>query len=274
MYFKTIILGIVEGLTEFLPVSSTGHLILISEFLKFFKEDKEFVDLFNIVIQMGAIIAVLIYFRKTIFMEDLSFKSLKKFVLLWSKVLVSILPAGILGILYHKKINELLFNPKTVAISLIVGAIWILFIDSKFKPKFIKKYLKSQSKIKNVEELSFFKSFIIGIFQCLALIPGMSRSAMTIIGALLCHTNRKLAAEFSFYMSIPTLLGAGLIDLIKTDVTLSIMHIKILFLGTFVSFITAYFVIAVFMSFIKKHNFSIFAYYRILLGIAVLFLVK
>ncbi|MCH4889158.1 undecaprenyl-diphosphate phosphatase [Acidaminobacter sp. JC074] len=260
---KVIILGIVEGLTEFLPVSSTGHLILVSRFMSL---EGKFNDIFNIVIQSGAILAVIVYFWKKVFPPlpkkgDLdSADKLKRYINLWLKVIVAIIPAGVIGVLFEDKIEELLFNPLTVAIALIVGAVILLYIESKPKPE----------KVTHEDDITYKEAFIVGIFQCLALIPGMSRSASTIIGGLVMGFRRAVAAEFSFFMAIPVILGASLIKLLKAGFGFTSYEYLLLGIGTLVSFVVAYAVIAVFMNFIKKHDFKVFAYYRIILGIVVL----
>jgi undecaprenyl-diphosphatase len=255
---KAIILGIIEGLTEFLPVSSTGHLILTNHLLSF---EGAFANVFNVVIQMGAILSVVIYFFKDLMPKSTKKEDVHQFVSLWSRVVIGILPAGIIGILFEEVIDKYLFNTTVVAIALLVGAVWILLID---------KPTGNKLTIDAINELSYKKVFAIGLFQCLALIPGMSRSAMTIIGGLIMGASRKIAAEFSFFMAIPVLGGAGLIKLIKYGVNFTNEQWGILAMGTFVSFVVAYLVIATFMSFIKKHTFRPFAYYRIVLGILVL----
>lgn len=256
---KVIILGIVEGLTEFLPVSSTGHLILFSRFMAL---EGDFNDMFNIVIQSGAILAVIVYFWKKI-CPPLSKKAegdLKSYISLWMKVVVAILPAGILGVLFDDQIEAVLFNPLTVAIALIVGAVILLIIESKPKT----------DKIIDEKDITFKDAFIVGCFQCLALIPGMSRSASTIIGGLIMGFKRSVAAEFSFFMAIPVILGASLIKLLKAGFDFTSHELLLLGIGTVVSFVVAYAVIAVFMNFIKKHDFKVFGYYRIALGAIVL----
>lgn len=260
---KVIILGIVEGLTEFLPVSSTGHLILVSRFMSL---EGNFNEVFNIVIQSGAILAVIVYFWKKVLppvahiKESGGKKRLMAYINLWLKVIVAIIPLGIIGILYEDKIEELLHNPVTVAVALIVGAVILLWIESK--PKAIK--------VESEHEITYKEAFIIGIFQCLALIPGMSRSASTIIGGLVMGFKRSVAAEFSFFMAIPVILGASLVKLVKAGFEFTSFEYLLLAIGTIVSFIVAYGVIAIFMNFIKKHDFKVFAYYRIVLGIVVL----
>jgi|LGVF01.2.fsa_nt_gb undecaprenyl-diphosphatase len=260
---KVIILGIVEGLTEFLPVSSTGHLILVSRFMSL---EGAFNDLFNIVIQSGAILAVIVYFWKKIFppipkMGDANSKlAFKNYINLWLKVVVSIIPAGILGVLFEEKIEELLFNPLTVAIALIVGAVILLVIEKNPKPE----------RVTHEDQITYKEAFTVGVFQCLALIPGMSRSASTIIGGLVLGFKRSVAAEFSFFMAIPVILGASFVKLAKAGFDFTSYEYLLLAIGTVVSFVVAYAVISVFMNFIKKHDFKVFAYYRIILGVIVL----
>lgn len=260
---KVIILGIVEGLTEFLPVSSTGHLILVSRFLSL---EGQFNDVFNIVIQSGAIVAVIVYFWSKIlppFPVKNSPESMVKFkdyINLWLKVVVAVIPAGVLGILFSDQIEAVLFKPVPVAIALIVGAIMLLIIERK--PR--------EVKVEEENQITYKNAFLVGVFQCMALIPGMSRSASTIIGGLLLGFKRSIAAEFSFFLAIPVILGASLVKLLKVGFAFSSYEYLLLVIGTVVSFVVAYAVIAVFMNFIKKHDFKVFAYYRIVLGVVVL----
>ncbi len=256
---KAIILGILEGLTEFLPVSSTGHLILLKDLLAF---DGQFSNIFSVVIQMGAILSVVVYFFKDLVPKSTGKQDIADFFGLWSKVIVGIIPAALIGIPFEDLIDRYLFNTLTVAIALIAGAIWILLID--------KETPSISDRVETIKTLSYKQAFSIGLFQCLALIPGMSRSAMTIIGGLIVGASRKVAAEFSFFMAIPVLGGAGLIKLIKYGLNFTAEQWQLLAVGTAVSFVVAYLVIAAFMSYIKKHTFRPFAYYRIVLGVVVL----
>jgi undecaprenyl-diphosphatase len=258
---KAIILGIIEGLTEFLPVSSTGHLIIANKFLSF---EGKFANLFAVVIQVGAIFAVLFYYKDKVFPKFNGKKELKEYVSLWSKVIVGVIPAALIGIPLEDKIEELLFNPVTVALALIVGAILLIFAENR----------KHNVTVITDKEITYKKAFLVGCAQCLALIPGMSRSASTIIGGLFVGFSRPVAAEFSFFLALPVLMGASLIKMLKTDLILSSSEWGLLGLGTFVSFVVAYFVITVFMNYVKKHDFKVFAYYRIVLGIIVLLLVR
>lgn len=259
MIIKAIILGIIEGLTEFLPVSSTGHLILANDYLSF---EGDFANLFAIVIQSGAIVAVLIYFRDKVFPKFESKEGMQDYVSLWSKVVVGIIPAGFLGVVLglDEVIEQYLFSPVPVAIALIFGAFLIMFAESRMK----------DIKVEHESDITYKQAFIVGCAQCMALVPGMSRSASTIIGALFLGFNRSVAAEFSFFLAIPTILGASLVKLLKAGFGFTSFEWVVLGVGTFVSFVVAYVVIAMFMNYIKKHDFKVFAYYRIILGIIVL----
>ncbi len=255
---NAILLGILEGLTEFLPVSSTGHLILFGKLLQF---DGDFSKVFDVVIQIGAIFAVIIYFWRDLLPKNLEKENVNSFVSLWSKVVVGVIPAATFGLALESVIDKYLFKPLPVAIALIVGALGILLVDKEQQRSF---------NINSMAELSYTNAFKIGCFQVLALIPGMSRSAMTIIGGLMMGTSRKLAAEFSFFMAIPVLAGAGLLKLFKYAALITAGDWQVLAVGTFVSFVVAYFVIAAFMQYIKGHTFKVFAYYRLILGLVVI----
>lgn len=251
---KAIVLGIIEGLTEFLPVSSTGHLIIANKYLSF---QGEFANLFAVVIQTGAIFSVILYFRKKVMPERGHFKA---YVSRWSKVAIAVIPAVVLALLFEEKIDAALFNPTAVAIALVIGAILLIVIENKHF-----KVLVSHE-----DQITYRAAFFVGLAQCMALFPGMSRSASTIIGAIVIGFSRALAAEFSFYLAIPTLLGAGIYKMAKYGGALSESEWILLGVGTLVSFVVAYVVIAGFMNYIKKHDFKVFAYYRIILGVLVL----
>lgn len=251
---KALILGIVEGLTEFLPVSSTGHLILVNEFVDF---TGSFANTFDIVIQLGAILSVIVYFWRKL----LPFGSKTQFEKeetwnLWKKTIVGVFPALILGAVFGKTIDEYLFNPITVSLALLIGGIALIVIERK----------KHHVQISSIIQLSYAKVFLIGLIQCLAMIPGMSRSAVTIIGAMLLGVSRVVAAEFSFFLAIPTLFAASAYSILKTGFTLNIVQIQAIFVGFTVSFLVAWIVIAGFMKFISKRDFKPFGYYRIFLG--------
>jgi undecaprenyl-diphosphatase len=256
-----IILGIVEGLTEFLPVSSTGHLILVNQFATF--KSKEFTDMFDIVIQFGAVLAVILYFWKRIFPFGQSVSEQKNIWDLWLKVIIAFIPAAVLGFLLDEFIEEKLMFPLPVSIALIVGGIVLLFME---------KILRKPS-IEKVSQLSYSQAFIIGLVQCLAMIPGTSRSAATIIGAMALGCSRTVAAEFSFFLAIPTIGAASAYKLLKflmSDIALSTQDFANLAVGFLVSFVSAWLVISVFMIFISKNNFTPFGIYRIALGIIML----
>lgn len=256
-----VILGIIEGLTEFLPVSSTGHLIIASDFFNF---KGEFANTFNIVIQVGAILAVVIYFWKKLFPNFKDRYQSRRVYNIWGKVIVGIIPAAIIGFLFEDKIDEYLMgNIVAVAAALIVGALLLLFAEKKLKTV----------KVPTVDDISYFEAFIVGLFQCLALWPGMSRSSSTIIGGLFLGLSREAAAELSFFLAVPTIAGASLVKilkLIKNGFVFTSPEWMALAAGTIVSFIVAYIVIAAFMNYIKRRKLAPFAYYRIVFGILVL----
>ncbi|MGL4338173.1 MAG: undecaprenyl-diphosphate phosphatase [Turicibacter sp.] len=258
---KAILLGVVEGITEWLPISSTGHLILVSEFIKF-DFSQHFINTFNTVIQLGAILAVLVVFFNKLNPIDFrkSVGDRKKTWSIWFKVVVAVIPSAVIGLLFDDIIEAKFFNPTVVATMLIAyGIIMILLENGKHKPK-----------VNDFEELSFGRAIGIGLFQCLALIPGTSRSAATIIGAMYLGTSRYIAAEFSFFLAIPTMFGATALKLIKGGASFGGFEWIILGIGTLVSFIVSIFAIKFLMDYIKKHDFKVFGYYRIILGIAVL----
>lgn len=255
----SVLLGVVEGFTEFLPVSSTGHLILVNNFLGF---TGEFANTFDIVIQLGAILSVVVYFRKKLlpFGKDKPADERKEALVLWKKTLVGVVPAIIVGAAFGRKIEELLFNPVTVASALLIGGLALILIERK----------KRIAHIDSISSLTYRTAFMIGVIQCLAMVPGTSRSAATIIGAMLLGASRLVAAEFSFYLAIPTITAASAYSLLKTGMTLSSREMLLLAIGFTVSFLVAWAVIAGFMGYLTKKDFKAFGYYRIVLGLAVL----
>lgn len=258
MIIKAIILGIIEGLTEFLPVSSTGHLIIANKYLNF---TGDFANSFAIIIQVGAILAVILYFKDKVFPKFNDKRRMREYISLWTKVVVGVLPAVVLGLLkVDDYVEEHFFNPTTVAIALIFGAILLLLGENKNK----------KAKVISEKHISYKQAFIVGIAQCMAVWPGMSRSASTIIGGMFIGFSRKVAAEFSFFLAIPTLIGAAILKIFKMGLDFTNYEWLILAVGTLVSFIVAYFVIAFFMNYIRKRKLSPFAYYRIILGVIVL----
>jgi undecaprenyl-diphosphatase len=259
-----IILGIIEGVTEFLPISSTGHLILFNNFLGSTGAfaDKGFTDAFDMVIQSGAILSVIVYFRKKLnpFGKGKTAGEKKDTWNLWKKTAVGVIPAMILGVTYGKSLQEALFNPYVVAAALIVGGLAILAIEGK----------KRQIRIDSLAALTYKTAFLIGLIQCLSFIPGTSRSAATIIGAMMLGASRLVAAEYSFYLAIPTLAGASGYSLYKSGIALGGNEMMLLAMGFTVSFFVAWAVIAAFMGYVSKKDFKPFGYYRIVLGALVL----
>ena len=266
---KVIVLGIVEGITEWLPISSTGHLILVDEFLKLDATD-DFKEMFDVVIQLGAILAVIvIYFKKLwpIGRNETTGKTgwCKDKLVLWGKILIACIPAGIIGVLFDDYIDRFFYNPYVVSIMLIIYGVAFIVIELLHKGK--------EFRIKTLGQLSIKTALIIGVFQVLALIPGTSRSGATIVGAMLIGTDRTVAAEFTFYLAIPVMLGASLLKLLKFIAgggVLGSTEIIYLVAGMAVAFAVSIIVIIFLMSYIKKHDFKAFGVYRIILGIAVL----
>ena len=260
---KAVFLGIVEGITEWLPISSTGHMILVEEFIKL-NASAEFMEMFRVVIQLGAILAVvLLYFNKlNPFSPSKSRKAKKDTMAIWFKVIVGIIPAGILGVLYDDWLDEHFYNFLTVSIMLIVYGILFIFIENRNK--------RIPPKTKSFNELSYLTAFGIGIFQVLSLIPGTSRSGATILGAITLGTSRSIAAEYSFFMSIPIMFGASALKILKFGFNFTGMEIAILLTGMIVAFLVSIVSIKFFMKYIKNNDFKAFGWYRIILGIILL----
>lgn len=268
-YLKVIILGIVEGITEWLPISSTGHLILVDEFMKLNMSDA-FKEMFDVLVQLGAILAVIvIYFKKLLPVdlvkkEDNSRKPAwnKDKLILWCKILVACLPAAIIGIPFNDKIDELFYNAPIVAVMLIVYGIAFIIVEKLHKGKAFK--------INDIGSITFKTAALIGIFQVLALIPGTSRSGATIVGAMIIGVGRTAAAEFTFYLAIPVMFGASLLKLIKFGFAFTAAEAAALILGMVAAFVVSIIAIRFLMGYIKKHDFTVFGWYRIILGILVL----
>lgn len=260
---KAIFLGIVEGITEWLPISSTGHMILVDEFIKL-DVSKEFLDMFMVVIQLGAILAVLVlYFHKlNPFSRKKTLVERKQTWSLWLKVIIACLPAAVIGLIFDDKINELFFNAWTIAITLIVYGVLFIIVEIFNR--------KRKPKIRELSQLPYTIAFLIGVFQLLALIPGTSRSGVTIITALLLGASRFVAAEFTFFLAIPVMLGASALKLVKFGFSYTGLEIAILIAGVLTAFLVSVLAIKFLMKYIKKHDFKIFGVYRILLGIAVI----
>ena len=261
--FKAIFLGIVEGITEWLPVSSTGHMILVDEFLPL-NASENFKEMFFVVIQLGAILAVLfVYFNKlNPFSPNKSAKEKHQTFILWFKVIFACIPAGIIGILFDDLIDKVFYNYIVVSVMLILYGILFIYIENTDKTKY--------PKTTSLQKLSYKTAFFIGLFQVLALIPGTSRSGATIIGAMLIGTSRIVATEFTFFLAIPVMLGASALKLIKFGFNYSAMELGILLTGTITSFIVSILAIKFLVGYIKKNDFKPFGYYRIGLGILVL----
>ena len=263
---KAVLFGIVEGITEWLPVSSTGHMILLDEFVQL-KVSPEFYEMFQVVIQLGAIAAViLLFFRK---LNPFSLKKDKKEKRdtwqLWFKVVVAVIPSAAIGVLLDDWMDEHLYNYVVVAFALMLYGVAFLFVENLNS--------KKQLKVQSVYELSYGKALLIGCFQCLSLIPGTSRSGSTILGAILLGVGRSAGAEFSFFLAIPTMLGASALKLLKfvmSGVSATTTEIAVLAVGCVVSFIVSFLVIRGLMEYVRKHSFAAFGVYRIALGAVVL----
>ena len=269
----SIIYGIIEGITEWLPISSTGHLILAENFLKFEGLSEGFFDMFDVVIQLGAILAVVVLYFKNIWPlkkqkskhGDTKIVWDKNILILWAKILVACVPAAIVGLLFDDILNEYLYNSWVVATMLIVVGIAFIVIENK------KKDMKPRAN--DISELTYKDAIIIGLFQLIAAIfPGTSRSGATIIGALLIGISRTVAAEYTFFLAIPVMFGASLLKILKFGLSFTGMELAVLLVGMVVAFLVSIFVIKFLMNYIKKHDFKVFGWYRIVLGIIVIIL--
>lgn len=253
---QSIIIGIIEGLTEFLPISSTGHMIITEKLLGVTETD--FVKVFTVAIQLGAILAVIVLYRKKFFNKDI--------IPFYSKLLIGVIPALILGFLFSKKIDLLLESSVTVAITLLLGGIILLFIDNYFK----------NPRIQSEKQVTYTNSILIGLWQCIALIPGVSRSAASIIGGMQQKLTRSAAAEFSFFLAVPTMFAATgykLWKYFKEQGSFTMQEIKLLAIGNVVAFFVAMLAIKFFIDFLKKHGFRVWGVYRIILGIILLIMI-
>ncbi|MBQ2115819.1 MAG: undecaprenyl-diphosphate phosphatase [Lachnospiraceae bacterium] len=268
---KAILFGIVEGITEWLPVSSTGHMIILDEFVKL-KCSPEFLEMFLVVIQLGAILAVVILFWNKIF--PFQFKDKSKPVIemdkiwLWVKIVIACIPAAVVGLLFDDICEELFYHAVPVAIALIVFGVAFIIVEKNNKGK--------KAKVTRLDDLTIKTALIIGVFQLLAAIfPGTSRSGATIVGALLIGVSRTVAAEFTFFLAIPVMFGASLLKVVKfvlEGVAITGLEMAVMIVATVVSFIVSVFVIKFLMDYIKKHDFQVFGWYRIVLGAIVLLL--
>lgn len=261
---KAVFYGLVEGITEWLPVSSTGHMILFEEFVHF-SQSKEFMEMFRVVIQLGAILAVVVLFWDKIwpFTADKSKHYIKKESwVLWFHILVATLPALVLGLLLDDWLDAHFYNFITVAVMLIVYGVLFIVVEKNRKGK--------RPRVRSLDKLSYRDAFIIGLWQVLAMIPGTSRSGATIVGGLLLGTTRSVAAEFTFFLAIPVMAGASLLKLLKFGLAFTGIELAVLAVGMVVAFVVSLVAIRFLMGYVKRHSFRIFGIYRILLGVVLL----
>ena len=263
LVLKAIIIAIVEGVTEFIPISSTGHMIIVGDVINF---KGAFANQFEVVIQLGAILAIIVLYWNKIW------NSVKEFfqgrpsgIKFWTNIIAAFIPAAFFGFLLNDKIDEYLFNSGTVAVGLVVGGVLMIIIEGRFRNKSITE---------SIEEISIKQSVKIGFFQCLALWPGMSRSASTIMGGWICGVSTVAATEFSFFLAIPTMVGATALTLFKSGMNFSSGEIITLFIGFVTAFLVALIVVEKFVSYLKKKPMKVFAIYRIIVGVVLLFLIK
>ncbi|WP_291636042.1 undecaprenyl-diphosphate phosphatase [Clostridium sp.] len=263
LVLKAIIIAIVEGITEFVPISSTGHMIIVGNIINF---KGEFANQFEVVIQLGAILAIIVLYWNKIWGSVVAFFQAKPSgIKFWTNIIVAFIPAAVFGLLLNDKIDEYLFNPGTVALALVVGGILMIIIEGKFRNKYTTK---------NIEQISMKQAFKIGCFQCFALWPGMSRSASTIMGGWICGVSTVAATEFSFFLAIPTMVGATALTLFKSGMNFSTGEIITLVIGFVVAFLVALVVVEKFVTYLKKKPMKVFAIYRIIIGVALLLLIN
>lgn len=265
---KVILLGVVEGITEWLPISSTGHMILVDEFVKL-NVSEAFREMFFVVIQLGAIFAVIVLYWSKLFpfkkqkIADAKARIVldRETMLMWLKVIIAVLPAALIGIPFDDQIDAMFYNYQTVAVTLILYGVLFIVIETRNRGKL--------PRINSIENITYGTAIIIGIFQVLSLIPGTSRSGATIVGAILIGVSRTVAAEFTFFLAIPVMLGASLLKLVKFGLVFTQAEAVILAVGMVTAFVVSILAIKFLMGYIKKHDFKVFGYYRIVLGIAV-----
>lgn len=264
---KVVFLGIVEGITEWLPISSTGHMLLVDEFITLDMSD-EFKDMFFVVIQLGAILAVVLLFWKKMFPFQFKDKSkpivIKKTFSLWMKVVVACIPGAVVTLLFDDYIEAHLHTPLVISLALIIYGIAFIVIEAWNK--------KRVPTTKRVEDISYWTAFLIGLFQVLSIIPGTSRSGSTIVGALLIGVSRVAAAEFTFFLAVPVMFGLSAIKVLQFGFSFTSAELVVLIVGSLVAFIVSVLVIKFLMGYIKRHDFTAFGWYRILLGIVVILL--
>jgi len=261
---KAIIFGIVEGITEWLPISSTGHLILLNQFLTL-KTSAKFWDMFEVVIQLGAIFAVVLIFWSKIFPFKKEHGHVRvdlRIINLWIKIIIACIPAAVIGVLFDDQINKLFYNPMTVSLALIVFGIAFILIENRNK--------SVKPRVRKLDDITYQVALVIGVFQLIAAVfPGTSRSGATIVGALLIGVSRTVAAEFTFFLAIPVMFGASILKLVKFGFNFTGLETGILLVGMITAFIISVIVIRFLMSYIKKHDFKVFGWYRIALGLIV-----
>lgn len=263
---KVILFGIVEGITEWLPISSTGHMILLDEFIRL-EVSPEFMELFLVVIQLGAIISVLAMYWEKLFPFDLDqgIKINHEKFSMWYKILIASIPAGIIGVLWEDEFNRMFYNPVTVAVMLILFGVLFILIEYRNKNK--------EAKIRTIANISYRAAFFIGLFQLIAAaLPGTSRSGATIVGALLIGISRTTAAEFTFFLAIPAMFGGSAIKLLKFGFSFTAWECMILLIGMLVAYVVSMMSIRFLMDYIRKHDFKVFGWYRIVLGGLVFYL--
>lgn len=262
---KALVLGIVEGITEWLPISSTGHMILVDEFLKL-NVSEEFKSMFLVVIQLGAILAVVVLYFKKLIPLDVQNKKLhwkKDTLIMWLKIIVSCIPAAIVGVFFDDELEAVFYNWQTVSAALIIFGILFIIIE--------KRNRGHEPKINSINDISYKTAVIIGVFQLIAAVfPGTSRSGATIVGALLIGVSRSVAAEYTFFLAVPVMFGASALKLVKFGFDFTSQELIILFVGLVSAFVISILAIKFLMSYIKKHDFTVFGWYRIILGAAVI----
>ena len=262
---KALVLGIVEGITEWLPISSTGHMILVDEFLKL-NVSEEFKSMFLVVIQLGAILAVVVLYFKKLIPFDVQNKKLhwkKDTLSMWLKIIVSCIPAAIVGVFFDDELEAVFYNWQTVSAALILFGILFIIIEKRNRGR--------EPKINSINDISYKTAVIIGIFQLIAAVfPGTSRSGATIVGALLIGVSRSVAAEYTFFLAVPVMFGASALKLVKFGFDFTSQELVILFVGLVSAFVVSILAIKFLMSYIKKHDFTAFGWYRIVLGAAVI----
>ncbi len=263
---KVIFLGIVEGITEWLPISSTGHMLLVDEFMPL-NLPETFKEMFFVVIQLGAILAVVVVFWKKMFPFRFKEKPVvqKDIFSMWFKVIVACIPSAVLGILFDDFLEAHFGNAWTISLMLILYGVAFILVENWNK--------KRTPTVKSLSQISYKTAFVIGLFQVLSMIPGTSRSGATIVGALLIGVSRTAAAEFTFFLAVPTMLGASLVKLVKFGLAFTSAELVVLLLGMAVAFFVSLFAIRFLMNYVKRHDFKVFGWYRIALGILILLVI-